>query len=211
MLRTLLLASILLLPLPLAPAAYGFSSQAATCFSPAASAGQHSVDSGGTGGFTLVATSGGSPVTEVIPGQTIDLTLSRPGGYKGFLIRANEGSAGGTAVGGLATAGPGQQLEPACTLVGSGISHNSNAIRTSEVVSWTVPAGLAGGTTVVISAYPVVSFSEWYGTGGVIAATLDVAQPAPGLHPAMRIALVVVVMIVGASLLSLRSRRVRAR
>jgi hypothetical protein len=192
MIRTLLLA-LILLP-GLASTSHGFGSSAGTCNEPLVTF--HSLPSPGDGGFTLVATSAGAPVTQVVSGQTIEVTLSRAAGYKGFLIRANEATANGAAVGGLSVTSPGtQQLEPACTLSGSGVSHVFDASpvpapRTSDVVSWTVPPGLATGTTVVLSAYPVVNISEWYGAGGTLAVSLEVVEPVPTLHPMALFALV---------------------
>lgn len=189
----LLAALSLLLVVTAAGRSEAFASAAGTCIAPNQTF--HGFSSVGTGGFTIVATRGGSPVTEVAPGETVEITLSRPAGYRGVLIRANEGTSSGSPIGGLAVSDPAtQQIESACTIPGSGISHTfdsspSPSPRTSDVVFWTAPTGIESGTQVVISAYPVVELLEWYGGDTPLAVSLTVAAPVPFLGAPMSLML----------------------
>jgi len=193
---TLLLAAVSIFLFALdADQSAAFGSAAGTCVEPIQTF--HGFPSAGTGGFSIVATRDGAPVTEVLPGETVEVTLSRPAGYRGVLIRANEGSSSGSPVGGLAVSDAStQQLEPACAVPGSGISHTFDpspvpALRTSDVVTWTAPAELEPGDQVVISAFPVVEMLEWYGAApSPINVSLGIiAAPVPSLGAPMLLAL----------------------
>lgn len=157
------------------PAAQAFSSGAATCGFPLAAF--HGSGFSGTGGFAITALKDGVPTSEVLPGETVEITITSAVDYTGFLARANEGTFGGPLVAGFAVTSGDHKIETACATPGSGMTQTLNALRTGESLSWTAPESLAPGTEVVFTAFMVVDIAEWYGLNESIQATLTIAAP----------------------------------
>ena len=162
------------------PPAQAFSSSAGTCFEPLIAF--HGSASSGPGGFTIETQKDGAPVSEVLPGETVQITITRAAGYKGFLAKANEGDEGGALVAGFSVNSADHQLESACTTPGSAMTHvfdpSPNPLpRTGESLSWTAPEMLTPGTQIAFTVYGVVSITEWYGQNESIQTVLSVAAP----------------------------------
>lgn len=126
----------------------------------------------GSGGFVLQVLRAGTPVTTIVPGETLQIRVSHPANniQRGILIWVD--NALGTSVGAF-TAGSGTQVTPGCGA--TSITHTSNAPVTVRTVSWTVPNSFSGNLTV--SAVIVAgSRNDWYGP---LTTTLSAAPPTP--------------------------------
>lgn len=140
-------------------------------------AGQGTSTGVGNGGFVVEVLRAGTPVTTIVPGETLQIRVSHPANnvQRGILIWVD--NAQGTSVGAF-TAGSGTQVTPGCGA--TSITQTSNIPVTVRTVIWTVPNSFSGNLT-VSTVIVAGSRSDWYGP---LTKTLSAAPatPVPGLQ-----------------------------
>ena len=126
----------------------------------------------GTGGFVVDVLRAGTPVTNIVPGETLQIRVTRPANtiQKGIQIWVK--NAQGTRIGTF-TAGTGTHLVAGCGA--TTITQSSNISVTSRTVTWTAPSD-ASGTLTVSTLVVAGTRADWYGP---LTTTLTAAPPAP--------------------------------